>query len=132
MRALGEWKLSGQYAKRYGTESLRVLFVVAPNDRDPHRLGRIKRWCEAFQLTGAPGKNAFALELDRHIATGTVFGGRSPIGSPQLDLRSYNTGMVPRMFWKVFGLLLAMLILLGIITFILTVLGLNAVGGGRW
>ena len=47
VRALGEWKLSGQYAQRYGTESLRVLFVIAPNDRDPHRLGRIKRWCEA-------------------------------------------------------------------------------------
>jgi hypothetical protein len=47
IRALGEWKLSGQYAKRFGTESLRVLFVVAPNERDPHRVGRIKRWSEA-------------------------------------------------------------------------------------
>jgi len=47
VRAYGEWKLTGTYERRYGTHSLRVLFVVAPNDRDPHRLARVKRWCEA-------------------------------------------------------------------------------------
>jgi len=47
VRAYGEWKLTGAYQKRHGTHSLRVLFVVARNDRDPHRLARVKRWCEA-------------------------------------------------------------------------------------
>jgi hypothetical protein len=47
VRALGEWKLSGKYARRHGTDSLRVLFVVAPNSRDPERVSRIKRWSEA-------------------------------------------------------------------------------------
>src|SRR4030042_1187802 len=47
VRAYGEWKLTGAYQKRHGTHSLRVLFVVAGNKRDPHRLQRIKRWTEA-------------------------------------------------------------------------------------
>ncbi len=47
VRAYGEWKVTGAYAKRHGTDSLRVLFVIAPNDRDRHRLARVKRWCEA-------------------------------------------------------------------------------------
>lgn len=47
VRAYGEWKLTGAYARRHGTDSLRVLFVLAPNDRDRHRLARVKRWCEA-------------------------------------------------------------------------------------
>lgn len=47
VRAYGEWKLTGAYRRRHGTNSLRVLFVIAPNDRDPQRLSRIKRWCEA-------------------------------------------------------------------------------------
>lgn len=47
IRAYGEWKRTGTYAKRFGTDSLRVLFVVASNRRDPYRLARIKRWCEA-------------------------------------------------------------------------------------
>jgi len=46
VRAYGEWKRTGVYAKRFGTDSLRVLFVVANNARDPYRLSRIKRWCE--------------------------------------------------------------------------------------
>ncbi len=47
VRAYGEWKLSGAYQKRHATPSLRVLFVVDANKRDPHRLERIKRWAEA-------------------------------------------------------------------------------------
>jgi hypothetical protein len=47
VRAYGEWKRTGGYARRHGTQSLRVLFVIAPKDRDPHRLARAKRWCEA-------------------------------------------------------------------------------------
>lgn len=46
VRAYGEWKRTGAYAKRFGTDSLRVLFVVAQNERDPYRVARIKRWCE--------------------------------------------------------------------------------------
>lgn len=47
VRALGEWKVTGAYSRRFKTESLRVLFVVAPNERDPRRLNRIKLWTEA-------------------------------------------------------------------------------------
>lgn len=47
VRTYGEWKRSGLYRKRYGLNSLRVLFVLAPNPRDPHRLARMKRWTEA-------------------------------------------------------------------------------------
>lgn len=47
IRALGEWKVTGAYSRRFNTESLRVLFVVAPNNRDPRRLERIKLWTEA-------------------------------------------------------------------------------------
>lgn len=47
VRALGEWKSTGAYRRRFGTDSLRVLFVVAPNVRDPRRLERIKAWTEA-------------------------------------------------------------------------------------
>lgn len=47
VRALGEWKVTGAYQKRFGTDSLRVLFVVAENPRDPNRLARVKGWTEA-------------------------------------------------------------------------------------
>ena len=47
VRALGEWKVTGAYRRRFGTDSLRVLFVVASTARDPHRLRRIKAWTEA-------------------------------------------------------------------------------------
>jgi hypothetical protein len=47
VRAYGEWKVTGAYQKRFGTDSLRVLFVVASTDRDPQRVERLKRWCEA-------------------------------------------------------------------------------------
>lgn len=47
VRALGEWKVTGAYKRRFDTDSLRVLFVVAPNDRDPNRLARIRAWTEA-------------------------------------------------------------------------------------
>jgi len=46
IRALGEWKVKGAYQRRFGTDSLRVLFMVAPTDRDPKRLQRIKAWTE--------------------------------------------------------------------------------------
>ena len=40
-------KVSGIYERRYGTKSLRVLWVVADVARDATRLERIKRWSEA-------------------------------------------------------------------------------------
>jgi hypothetical protein len=47
VRALGEWKVTGAYRRRFGTESLRVLFVIASTERDRNRLQRIKAWTEA-------------------------------------------------------------------------------------
>jgi hypothetical protein len=47
VRALGEWKTTGAYRARFGTDSLRVLFVVAQNARDRTRLERIKAWTVA-------------------------------------------------------------------------------------
>ena len=47
VRALGEWKMTGAYERRYGRKSLRVLFVVSGATRDANRLQRIKRWAEA-------------------------------------------------------------------------------------
>jgi len=47
VRALGEWKVTGAYRRRFSTDSLRVLFVIASTARDPHRLARIKAWTEA-------------------------------------------------------------------------------------
>jgi hypothetical protein len=47
VRGYGEWKVTGTYERRYGTKSLRVLWVVADVTRDSTRLQRIKRWCEA-------------------------------------------------------------------------------------
>ena len=65
VRAYGEWKVTGAYRRRHGTDSLRVLFVIAPNNRDPHRLERAKRWCEA-----EGGRSLFwfarASEMDEH------------------------------------------------------------------
>jgi hypothetical protein len=46
VRAYGEWKVSGAYERAFGTESLRVLFVVDETRRDPARLRRIKGWTE--------------------------------------------------------------------------------------
>ncbi len=48
-RGYGEWKATGGYAKSFGTQSLRVLFVVADARRDPQRLSRIRRWTEDAQ-----------------------------------------------------------------------------------
>jgi hypothetical protein len=47
IRALGEWKVTGAYKRRFRTDSLRVLFVVGEQTRDPKRLQRIKAWTEA-------------------------------------------------------------------------------------
>lgn len=47
VRALGEWKTTGTYRKRFRTDSLRVLFVVDKTERDARRLERIKSWTEA-------------------------------------------------------------------------------------
>ncbi len=47
VRALGEWKVTGAYRRRFVTDSLRVLFVVTPTTRDPRRLDRVKVWTEA-------------------------------------------------------------------------------------
>lgn len=68
VRAYGEWKLTGAYERRHRTNSLRVLFVVAANDRDPHRLARIKRWCEA-----EGGRSLFWLADASDINEHTIF-----------------------------------------------------------
>jgi hypothetical protein len=47
VRAYGEWKVTGAYERRYGTKSLRVLWLVADQSRDSTRLERIIRWTEA-------------------------------------------------------------------------------------
>ncbi len=47
VRGYGEWKRSGAYARSLGTHSLRVLFVVADERRDPRRLERIRDWTVA-------------------------------------------------------------------------------------
>jgi hypothetical protein len=49
VRGYGEWKATGGYARSFGTQSLRVLFVVADARRDPNRLARIRRWTEDAQ-----------------------------------------------------------------------------------
>ncbi len=72
VRAYGEGKLSGAYRRRHGIDSLRVLFVIAPNDRDPHRLARVKRWCEA-----EGGRSLFWFAHMADLDEQTVF--RTPI-----------------------------------------------------
>jgi hypothetical protein len=47
IRALAEWRRTGEYQRVFQSTSLRVLFVVASTKRDPHRLVRIKAWTEA-------------------------------------------------------------------------------------
>ncbi|HXG37042.1 MAG TPA: replication-relaxation family protein [Dehalococcoidia bacterium] len=68
VRAYGEWKQTGVYEQRYGTKSLRVLFVVEPNKRDPHRLARIKRWCEA-----EGGRSLFWFASNDHVSEISIF-----------------------------------------------------------
>lgn len=45
---------------------------------------------------------------------------------------SYNTAMSARMVWKAFFLALATLALVGMVAVILTLLGLTALGDGKW
>ena len=68
VRALGEWKVTGAYKKRFGTDSLRVLFVVALNERDPQRIRRIKAWTEA-----EGGQSLFWFADLRSLAPETIF-----------------------------------------------------------
>jgi hypothetical protein len=74
VRAYGEWKRTGTYARRYGTDSLRVLFVIASTKRDPYRLQRLKRWCEA-----EGGRSLFWFADGGDITEDTVF--REPVWS---------------------------------------------------
>ena len=67
VRAYGEWKVTGAYERRYGTKSLRVLWVVADTFRDPGRLGRIKRWAEA-----EGGRSLFWFAMLDDIAPETI------------------------------------------------------------
>jgi hypothetical protein len=68
VRAYGEWKRTGSYAKRYGTDSLRVLFVIGSTERDRHRLERVKRWCEA-----EGGRSLFWFASSADITDSTTF-----------------------------------------------------------
>ncbi len=68
IRALGEWKVTGAYRRRFGTDSLRVLFVVTPTNRDPHRLERIKAWAEAER-----GQSLFWFASLSDLRTDTIF-----------------------------------------------------------
>lgn len=68
VRALGEWKVTGAYKRRFGTDSLRVLFVVTPTSRDPRRLERIKIWTEAER-----GQSLFWFASLDDLQPGTIF-----------------------------------------------------------
>ncbi len=72
IRALGEWKVTGAYKRRFGTDSLRVLLVVAPTDRDRRRLARVKAWTEA-----EGGQNLFWFADLNDLTSRTIFG--SPV-----------------------------------------------------
>ena len=67
VRAYGEWKRTGAYRERFGTDSLRVLFVVASTKRDPYRLQRVKRWCES-----EGGRSLFWFADSRDITKDTI------------------------------------------------------------
>lgn len=68
VRALGEWKVTGAYQARFGTDSLRVLFVVTDSERDPNRLTRIKAW-----TTAEGGQSLFWFALLRELSPATIF-----------------------------------------------------------
>ena len=68
VRAYGEWKRTGAYAQRFGTDSLRVLFVIASTKRDPYRLQRVKRWCES-----EGGRSLFWFADSGDITKNTIF-----------------------------------------------------------
>lgn len=68
VRAYGEWKLTGAYQRRFGTESLRILFVIASTHRDRNRLERTKRWCEA-----EGGRSLFWFADAADITENTIF-----------------------------------------------------------
>jgi hypothetical protein len=70
IRALTTWKTSGAYARRFDTDSLRVLFVVDSIRRDANRLARIKKWTEA-----EGGQNLFWFTHLTELTDKTVFGG---------------------------------------------------------
>ncbi len=69
VRAYGEWKTTGTYERRYGTKSLRVLWVVADVTRDSTRLERIKRWTEA-----EGGRSLFWFAMLDDLTPETVLG----------------------------------------------------------
>jgi hypothetical protein len=69
VRGYGEWKLSGAYERRYGTKSLRVLWVVADVSRDSTRLERIKRWTEA-----EGGRSLFWFSTLDELTSETILG----------------------------------------------------------
>jgi hypothetical protein len=68
VRAYGEWKRTGAYSQRFGTDSLRVLFVIASTKRDPYRVERLKRWCES-----EGGRSLFWFALASDITKDSVF-----------------------------------------------------------
>ncbi len=68
VRAYGEWKRTGTYSRRFETDSLRVLFVIASTKRDPYRLARLKRWCES-----EGGRNLFWFADSGEITKNTIF-----------------------------------------------------------
>ena len=68
VRAYGEWKRTGAYKQRFGTDSLRVLFVIASTKRDPYRLQRVKRWCES-----EGGRSLFWFADSGDITKDTIF-----------------------------------------------------------
>ena len=70
VRAYGEWKVTGAYERRYGTKSLRVLWVVADVLRDSTRLERIKRWTEADG-----GRSLFWFAMLDELTPETILGG---------------------------------------------------------
>jgi hypothetical protein len=69
VRGYGEWKVTGTYERRYGTKSLRVLWVVADVSRDSTRLERIKRWTEA-----EGGRSLFWFSMLDELTSETILG----------------------------------------------------------
>ena len=66
-RAYGEWKTTGAYVARYGSSSLRVLFVLGSASRDRYMVSRMKRWCES-----QGGRSLFWFADLKDIAANTI------------------------------------------------------------
>ena len=67
IRAYGEWNASGAHRRRYGVDSLRVLFVVSGRPSRPARARRLREWCEA-----EGGRSLFWFMEHDHLAAADI------------------------------------------------------------